>query len=177
MFNLCLKMNKIAFSHTIFIPCLFILLLLFQENKKWQYFFFHILKSSMIHQSCRSSSDSIKNNTAMIPYDLENPIDHADEDNGADCEVPEELARLLRQEEKVIQPHQEAIEVINLGNEEVKKEIKIGAALRDEEKKGLIELLQEYVDVFAWSYEDMPGLDTDIVVHRLPLKPECSPVK
>ena len=113
----------------------------------------------------------------MIPYDLENPIDHADEDNGADCEVPEELARLLRQEEKVIQPHQEVIEVINLGNEEVKKEIKIGAALCDEEKKGLIELLQEYVDVFAWSYEDMPGLDTDIVVHRLPLKPECPPVK
>ena len=51
----------------------------------------------MIHQSCRSGSDSIKNNTAMVPYDFENPIDHADEDYGADCEVPEELARLLRQ--------------------------------------------------------------------------------
>ena len=41
----------------------------------------------------------------------------------------------------------------------------------------MIELLKEYVDVFAWSYRDMPGLDTDIVVHRLPLKPECPPVK
>ena len=79
----------------------------------------------------------------MVPCDLEKPIDQVDEDNGEDCEVPEELARLLRQEEKVIQPHQKAIEVINLGNEEVKKEIKIGAALCDEEKKGLIELLQE----------------------------------
>ncbi|XP_058725708.1 uncharacterized protein LOC131597002, partial [Vicia villosa] len=38
-------------------------------------------------------------------------------------------------------------------------------------------LLREYVDIFAWSYEDMPGLDTDIVMHRLPLKPECPPVK
>ena len=38
-------------------------------------------------------------------------------------------------------------------------------------------MLQDYNDVFAWSYQDMPGLDTDIVVHRLPLKEECMPVK
>ena len=31
--------------------------------------------------------------------------------------------------------------------------------------------------MFAWSYQDMPGLDTDIVVHRLPLREECMPVK
>ena len=34
-------------------------------------------------------------------------------------------------------------------------------------------MLHEYVEVFAWSYEDMSGLDTDIVVHRLPLKEDC----
>ena len=44
-------------------------------------------------------------------------------------------------------------------------------------KKELIDLLQNYNDVFAWSYQDMSGLDTDIVVHRLPLKEECMPVK
>ena len=31
--------------------------------------------------------------------------------------------------------------------------------------------------MFAWSYQDMHGLDTDIVVHRLPLREECAPVK
>ena len=31
--------------------------------------------------------------------------------------------------------------------------------------------------MFAWSYQDMPGLDTDIVVHRLPLREECTPIK
>ena len=44
-------------------------------------------------------------------------------------------------------------------------------------RKELIDLLQDYSDVFAWSYQDMPGLDTDIVVHRLPLKEKCMPVK
>ena len=31
--------------------------------------------------------------------------------------------------------------------------------------------------MFTWSYQDMPGLDTDIVVHCLPLREECAPVK
>ena len=31
--------------------------------------------------------------------------------------------------------------------------------------------------MFAWSYQDMPGLDLDIVVHRLPLREECASVK
>ena len=38
-------------------------------------------------------------------------------------------------------------------------------------------MLHEYVEIFACSYEDMPGLDTDIVVHRLPMKEGCSPIK
>ena len=57
------------------------------------------------------------------------------------------------------------------------KEVKIGSRLRPEVKKGLIDLLREYSDVFAWSYHDMSGLDSEIVVHRLSLKPECPPVK
>ena len=113
----------------------------------------------------------------MVPYILENSVDHANEDSGEDCEVSEELARILRQEEKVIQPYQEETEVINLGTEEVKREFKIGGTLQSEENKGLIEFLQEYVEILACLYEDMPGLDTDIVTHRLPLKPECPPVK
>ena len=38
-------------------------------------------------------------------------------------------------------------------------------------------MLHDYVEIVAWSYEDMPGLDTDIVVHRLPTKEDCPLVK
>lgn len=31
--------------------------------------------------------------------------------------------------------------------------------------------------MFAWSYQDMPDIDTDIVVQRLPLKEDCPIVK
>ena len=63
--------------------------------------------------------------------------------------------------------------MINLGSEDNKKEVKIGALLCPDVKKRMVELLREYVDVFSWFYQDMPSLDTGIVEHGLPLKPEC----
>ena len=41
----------------------------------------------------------------------------------------------------------------------------------------MIDLLREYSDVFAWSYQDMLGLDTNIMVHRLSLREECTTIK
>ena len=55
---------------------------------------------------------------------------------------------------------------MNLGTEEDKKEIEIGVDLEDNVKKRLTQMLYDYVEIFSWFYEDMPGLDTDIVVHR-----------
>lgn len=56
----------------------------------------------MNHKSWRFPSTSIDNNTAIVPYDFDNPIFHADEDCKEGFELPEELAQLLRQESKVI---------------------------------------------------------------------------
>jgi hypothetical protein len=64
-----------------------------------------------------------------------------------------------------------------VGNEEIKRELKIGTLITLKEREELIALLRDYVDVFAWSYEDMPGLDTDIVVHRVPLVEGCKLIK
>ena len=53
----------------------------------------------------------------------------------------------------------------------------MGANLEPNVKEHLVQLLNEYVKIFAWSYEDMLGLDTDIVVHRLPTREDCPPIK
>ena len=58
----------------------------------------------------------------------------------------------------------------------MKKKVKVGIALLAETKKEIIDLLHEFADVFAWSYQDMPRLNTEIVEHCLPLKPECKPI-
>ena len=56
-----------------------------------------------------------------------------------------------------------------MGNEKIKRELKIGNLITPKEREELITLLRDYIDVCAWSYKDMPGLDTNIVVHRIPL--------
>ena len=37
----------------------------------------------------------------------------------------------------------------------------------------MVALLKEHVDTFAWSCQDMPGSDTDVVVHKLPWREDC----
>ena len=58
-----------------------------------------------------------------------------------------------------------------------RKEVKIGTNMETKIKQRLIQMLHDYVEILAWSYEDMPSLDTDIVVHRLPTKEDCPSVK
>ena len=38
-------------------------------------------------------------------------------------------------------------------------------------------MLRSYLDVFAWSYEDMPGLNPTIVQHYLSILPHARPFK
>ena len=37
-------------------------------------------------------------------------------------------------------------------------------------------LLKKYVDVFAWTYDEMPGLDPELVVHSFNVDPRVKPV-
>ena len=58
-----------------------------------------------------------------------------------------------------------------MGNEEIKRELKIWTLITPKEREELIALIRDYVDVFAWSYKDMPGL------YREPLVEGCKSVK
>ena len=86
-----------------------------------------------------STLNLIDNNSAIVVYDFENPTYQAEDEGEEDCEIPGELARLLIQEEKVIQPHEESIELINLGTEADKKKVKISV------KRKLFEMFHDYV--------------------------------
>jgi len=100
-----------------------------------------------------------------------------EDDYEGDSEPSPELMRLVEQECREIKSHQEDVEVLDMSEGDEKKEVKIGTSIKKEVKEELCALLKEFRDVFAWSYNDMPGLDTDIVQHKLPLKPECLPVR
>ena len=55
--------------------------------------------------------------------------------------------------------------------------IQVGNTLTLSKKDALVALLIEFKEVFAWSYEDMLGIDTDIVQHCIPTDPTMKPVK
>ena len=64
-----------------------------------------------------------------------------------------------------------------MGTLENPKDVKIGLTLSSEEQEELTKLLKEFPELFAWSYEDMPGIDPDIVQHRISTLPKVRPVK
>ena len=85
-------------------------------QKKWQCFFFRFFflsKKKISHSkvkhdppSCRADhSDLTANDTAMAKYDFDNPIYQAEEGAEEVCELPEGLARLLKQEDRAITPY------------------------------------------------------------------------
>ena len=79
--------------------------------------------------------------------------------------------------EKKIEPMEPTLEIINLGNDENPHLIKIGLTLSEKEKKDLQELLMEFQEVFAWSYEDMHGIDLEIAQHHIDTHDHMVPIK
>lgn len=69
------------------------------------------------------------------------------------------VENLNSEETECIQVNEGETVTVNITDDEnVVKEVKIGADLNPQEKEEMIKLLKDYVDVFAWSYADMPGL-------------------
>jgi hypothetical protein len=69
------------------------------------------------------------------------------------------------------------VEQCNIGTEEKPKMIKLSKSLPPEQKSKYIELFKEYIDVFAWGYEDLKSYDTSIIQHRIPIKEEHKPFR
>ena len=57
------------------------------------------------------------------------------------------------------------------------RDLNIDTSLSLNERSKLIDFLRSYLEVFAWSYEDMPRLDPSIVHNHLPILPYARPIK
>ena len=79
--------------------------------------------------------------------------------------------------ENKIEPVKPSFDALNLGNDENLRLIKIGSTLNEKERKDLKELLIEFEEVFAWSYEDMPGIDPEIGQNHIDTHAYMVPIK
>ncbi|KAK8916849.1 hypothetical protein KSP39_PZI022199 [Platanthera zijinensis] len=57
------------------------------------------------------------------------------------------------------------------------RKLSINSELPEDQKAELISCLLKNLDVFAWSAEDMPGVDPDVACHHLNVDPAAKPVQ
>ena len=67
------------------------------------------------------------------------------------------------------------MEEVNLNTVEEPRINYISSLLPSNLKEGIIIILKEFKDYFAWTYDMMPRLDMSLVEHRLPIKSEFHP--
>ncbi|KAM2553092.1 hypothetical protein TB2_017387 [Malus domestica] len=71
----------------------------------------------------------------------------------------------------------EELEKVSISKDYPDRMVKIDTTLSPPIRLALTSFLQENTEVFAWSYEDMPGISPDIICHRLSIDPNTKPVR
>ena len=64
-----------------------------------------------------------------------------------------------------------------MDEENLERCTRVGADLEEVVKKDLVCFLRKNIDVFAWSHEDMPGIDPSVITHRLNVYPSSKPIR
>ncbi|GKV53120.1 hypothetical protein SLEP1_g59664, partial [Rubroshorea leprosula] len=70
----------------------------------------------------------------------------------------------------------EPVETVPLNPDVPERTVKIGTKLTEEERAELLEFLRVNQDVFAWTTDEMPGIPTELTVHKLSTDPTRRPV-
>ena len=77
---------------------------------------------------------------------------------------------------RLVKPTEE-LEVIVLDDEKPHKTTSIGTKIDGRLRKSMIKFLKDNLDVFAWMYDDMPGIDPTAICHKLNVNPSIRPIK
>uniref|UniRef100_A0A2N9HX06 Uncharacterized protein n=1 Tax=Fagus sylvatica TaxID=28930 RepID=A0A2N9HX06_FAGSY len=82
----------------------------------------------------------------------------------------------IEEQKTLVKPSGE-LDTIELEDGRPERTTKVGADLPPEMKESLVQFLKDNKDVFAWSHEDMPGINPSIISHKLNVDPSLRPIK
>ena len=91
--------------------------------------------------------------------------------------MDEQVQTMNIEEKRVVAEPTEVLEDISLDENNPERCTRVGADLEEKTKKDLIRFLKKSIDVFAWSHEDMPGIDPSVITHHLNVCPSSKPVR
>ena len=85
---------------------------------------------SVVIKWYKSNDESCEGtNTEDPDVDFEWILNQAEDEEDKDAGFPPELERMVTQEDREMKPHQEEMEIVNLGVGEEKKEVKVGTCM------------------------------------------------
>ena len=71
----------------------------------------------------------------------------------------------------------EKLEEVLLNDSDHERTTKIGTLASPAFCQELTAFLRSNRDVFAWTHEDMPGIDPSVIIHRLNVSPSFPPIR
>ena len=91
------------------------------------------------------------------------------------------LERLFDQNDipvkSTLQPQQEEVEDCDIGTKQESRMVKISKLLPPEIKGKYKDLLRQFKEILAWSYDELRTYDTIVIDHKIPLKPRVKPFR
>ncbi|XP_075633375.1 uncharacterized protein LOC142605828 [Castanea sativa] len=91
--------------------------------------------------------------------------------------MDEHVQKMNIDEKRITAEPTKVLEDIPLDESNPKKFTRIGESMEKKTKQDLVQFLKKSLDVFAWSDEDMPGIDPSVITHRLNMYPSSNPVR
>ena len=91
--------------------------------------------------------------------------------------MDEQVQTMNIEEMRVVADPTEALENILLDENNLERYTRVGVILEEKTKQDLVQFLKKNTDVFAWSHEDMPGIDPSVITHRLNVYPSSKPIR
>ncbi|XP_065634089.1 uncharacterized protein LOC136069463 [Quercus suber] len=101
-----------------------------------------------------------------------NPTRHSEQ---GPC--PKKGCKLSIEERRIVAEPTEVLEDVLLQESDLEKFTRIGTSMKEKAKKDLVQFLRDSIDVFAWSHDDMPGIDPSVITHRLNVFPSSKLVR
>ena len=92
-------------------------------------------------------------------------------------EMDDHLQTMSIEEQRTGAEPVERLEEIPLDSFRLDKTTRIGILANLMIRQALVAFLKKNQDVFAWSHEDMSGIDSLVMVHRLNMSPSFPPVR
>ena len=89
----------------------------------------------------------------------------------------EQIQDMNIEEKRVVVEPIEVLEDISLDERNPKRCTRVGADLEGRIKEDLVQFLRKNIDMFAWSHEDMAGIDPNVITHRLNVCPSSKLVR